>query len=132
MSNQRSRLFEDSGDDLDLSEFQPKKPPRPEPAVATQSAKVSGFKSREPKPAPAQTLAPLPTPAPAMTIPAPSIARAQRRHRTGRNAQLNLKAKPETIEAFYAIADAHNWVLGEALEKAVELLEKQYSKKGKS
>ena len=44
------------------------------------------------------------------------------------NAQLNLKATPETIAAFIAIADARNWVFGEVLEKAVELLQKQYGK----
>jgi hypothetical protein len=32
--------------------------------------------------------------------------------------------KPETITAFYAIADAQGWVLGEAFERAVDLLEK--------
>lgn len=49
-----------------------------------------------------------------------------RRRRTGRNAQFNLKAKPETIEAYCAIADAQGWGLGETLEKAVELLEQEY------
>lgn len=53
---------------------------------------------------------------------------AQRRHRTGRNAQLNLKAKPETIAEFTAIADAQGWVLGEAFEKAVELLRSKHGK----
>ncbi|WP_415921307.1 hypothetical protein [Tateyamaria sp. SN6-1] len=48
-----------------------------------------------------------------------------RRRRTGRNAQLNIKAKPETIEAYCRIADEHGWGLGETLEYAVELLDKQ-------
>ncbi len=48
-----------------------------------------------------------------------------RRRRTGRNAQFNIKAKPETIEAYCRIADEHGWGLGETLEYAVELLEKQ-------
>jgi hypothetical protein len=39
-------------------------------------------------------------------------AKATRRRGTGRSAQLNLKVRPDTIEAFYAIADAHGWVLG--------------------
>ncbi|MEM9234900.1 MAG: stability/partitioning determinant, partial [Pseudomonadota bacterium] len=59
--------------------------------------------------------------------PAPK-PRQQRRRRTGRNAQFNIKAKPETIEAFCAIADAQGWGIGETLEKAVELLEREYSK----
>jgi hypothetical protein len=40
--------------------------------------------------------------------------------------QLNLKARPETIEAYCALADRMGWGLGETLEKAVELLEKHY------
>lgn len=48
--------------------------------------------------------------------------RAVRRRRTGRSAQLNLKVRQDTIEKFYTIADKHGWGLGEAFEKAVELL----------
>jgi hypothetical protein len=48
-----------------------------------------------------------------------------RRRRTGRNAQLNIKAKPETIQAYCRIADERGWGLGETLEYAVALLEKQ-------
>ena len=66
-------------------------------------AKESGFQSRQPQP-----------------------ERTQRRYRTGRNAQLNIKVTPETMQAFYAIADKKGWVLGEAMEKAVLLLEKEY------
>ena len=54
----------------------------------------------------------------------------RRRRRTGRNAQFNLKAKPETIDAYCAIADAHGWGLGETLEYAVALLEERYGKEG--
>lgn len=71
-----------------------------------QAATVSGFSSREPQTA---------------TQPLP-----QRRHRTGRNAQLNLKARPETIAMFSAIADRQGWTLAETLEKAVALLERAY------
>jgi hypothetical protein len=49
-----------------------------------------------------------------------------RRRRTGRNAQFNLKARPETIEAFCAVADLNGWGLGETLEKAVALLQREY------
>ena len=52
----------------------------------------------------------------------------RRRRRTGRNAQFNLKAKPETIETFCAIADRQGWGLGETLEKAVELLAREYER----
>ncbi len=50
---------------------------------------------------------------------------------TGRNVQFNLKATAETIAGFCAIADAQGWVLGEALEKAVELLGEKYGAKAR-
>lgn len=111
MGDVRSNLFS-GDDDLNLSEFTPKKPPRQDQAVAQRAAESAGFRSREPK------VVPMPVPE----------KRVQRRRRTGRNMQLNLKATPETIAAFCAVADSQGWVLGEALEKAVELLEKAYGK----
>jgi hypothetical protein len=47
----------------------------------------------------------------------------QRRHRTGRNAQLNLKVRPETLARFTAIADREGWLLSETLERALDALE---------
>lgn len=125
MSNRPSLGFDDDVEEsitskptpvLDLSDFQPTPAKRPDKATMAQAAEKANFKSREPKPAAA------PTPA------APTTARATRRRRTGRSAQLNLKVRPDTIEAFYAIADANGWVLGEAFEKAVDLLAKQTSR----
>jgi len=84
--------------------------PKPEPEVTRKIAREAGFRSRE---------AMLPEP-----------IRQQRRRRTGRNAQFNIKARPETIDAFCAVADAQGWGLGETLEYAVELLEKHYRKDG--
>ena len=72
--------------------------------MAAEAAAAAGFKSRE----------------------APSPKGEQRRRRTGRNVQFNIKARAETIEAFCAIADAQGWGLGETLEQAVALLEKAY------
>jgi hypothetical protein len=101
------------GDALgDLSSFTPKSKSAPradsaQAARAVQAAEASGFQSREPKPAAA-------------------AAKPPRRRRTGRNAQFNIKARPETIEAFYKVADANGWGLGETLEHAVALLEKEY------
>lgn len=79
---------------------------RPKPEVSREAAQAAGFQSREPaKPKPASP---------------------QRRRRTGRNAQFNIKAKPETIEAFCAVADGQGWGLGETLEYAVEVLRERY------
>lgn len=103
MGKQRANLG--FGDALsDLSDFAPTPKAAPKDTTTGQAAEASGFVSREPK--------------------APGQPKPQRRRRTGRNAQLNIKAKPETIAAFYAVADANGWGLGETLERAVELLKK--------
>lgn len=107
-----SRERPDLGFGAELESFDPQAwtPPksrvanvRPEKDQVQQAASAAGFQSREaqPKPAPQQT----------------------RRRRTGRNAQLNIKTTPETIETFYRIADAHGWGLGETLENAIALLD---------
>lgn len=76
------------------------------PAMVRKVSEANGFASRAP------------------AVRAPAARSLQRRHRTGRNAQLNIKAKQETIDRFIAIAEAHGWVLGETLDHAVELLER--------
>jgi hypothetical protein len=43
--------------------------------------------------------------------------------------QLNIKVRSETPDAFYSIADAEKWVLGETLERAVAALQKELSAK---
>lgn len=108
--------FADALAEFNPQEWQPKleEPLRqkPEKAATRAIAEVSGFKSRE----------------------APEAGRvggeiiSPRRRRTGRNAQFNLKARPETIAAFCRVADNQGWGLGETLEKAVELLEKEYGR----
>ncbi|UOK73967.1 stability/partitioning determinant [Ancylobacter polymorphus] len=115
MGDVRTNLFaDDDAADLDLSSFRPAKPVRQSEEATKTAAAKAGFVSREPKVVPA-------TPVPEKP--------ARRVWRTGRNVQLNLKATPETVAAFYAIADAQGWVLGEALEKAVELLREKYAPK---
>ena len=71
---------------------------------------ASGFHSREPQ--------------------TPQPPKAQRRRRTGRNVQFNIKTTPEAIAAFCQIADANGWGLGETLERATELLQTQTQKGG--
>jgi hypothetical protein len=94
--------------DLDLSDFKPKAAAKPEQVRGV--AEQAGFRSREA------------TPPPAPAEPAP---REPRRYRTGRNVQLNLKVRRETVDAFYRIADQQGWVLGEAFERAVAALQEE-------
>lgn len=84
-----------------LSDFTPA--PRPRPSLpAKEVAEAAGFVSREVKP-----------------VPEVPPARQHRRHRTGRSAQINIKAKPETIAAFYAWADQQGLSVAEAFEAAI-------------
>jgi hypothetical protein len=50
------------------------------------------------------------------------------RHRTGRNVQLNIKARAEAVEAFYAITDREKWVLGETFERAIYALKRELAR----
>lgn len=138
MSTERADLgFSDALKGFDPNEWTPRPkqavPPEEKAAArdtAARAAEAAGFTSREPKPAndgrrKAAAKASSRASAPAMegqgrAEPAP------RRRRTGRNAQFNLKARPETIDAYCAIADRMGWGLGETLERAVELLEREH------
>ena len=86
MGSDRASVFGDD-QDLDLGDFQPKQPAPP--AVRREEVRAvsesANFRSREPQP-----------PAP----PKPA-KREPRRHRTGRNQQLNIKATAEAIETFF-------------------------------
>lgn len=140
MSRERADLgFANVLNDLDLSDFAPKPKravdDRPSKAVTAQAAEAAGFKSREPKP-----LDDMSASGPATRADAPKAGQGgaaalrtsdplqPRRRRTGRNAQFNLKARPETIEAYCALADRMGWGLGETLERAVDLLERHYGR----
>ena len=110
MNAGRAGVFDDDEDALDVSSFAPK-PATPLGVSSDQVrvvSEVANFRSRDPAP-----------------LPAPAEKRPPRRYRTGRNVQLNVKARAEVIETFYAIADAQGWVLGEAFEKAVAALERE-------
>ena len=85
--------------------------PKPAPEETRKAAEAAGFRSREP----GRVEAPA----------APSPASLQRRRRTGRNVQFNIKTRPETIESFTRIADANGWGFGEAFERATELLARE-------
>jgi hypothetical protein len=116
MSRDRVDLgFGDPLDDLDLSEFKPRQAPAPRPPSeeTSRAAAEAGFRSREPKVA-------------ENPVDGAGGAASQRRRRTGRNVQFNLKVRQETMDAYCALADRMGWGLGETLEKAVELLEERY------
>lgn len=55
---------------------------------------------------------------------APASGRAPRRHTTGRNRQINIKATEETIDELYRIADRMGVPLGAVLERALATLAK--------
>ena len=115
----RASVFDNSLE-FDVSGFSAKKPKVQEkkiPAEAVRAvSEASNFPSREAvsPPAPIETSA---------------AKKDQRRYRTGRNVQLNIKVKSETLDAFYALADKQGWVLGETLERAVEALQDALSAK---
>lgn len=140
MTKERADLgFIEALDDLDLSDFAPRSvrtaTDQPSKALTAQAAEASGFRSREAKPSKEEAAAASGSVADAgsvgqgaTTAQKPLETPQQRRRRTGRNAQFNLKARPETIDAYCALADRMGWGLGETLERAVALLEKEYGK----
>ena len=106
MSKERASIF-DEDLDLDLSSFAPKSrtlAERPDKAGIRNIAEERGFVSREAT---------------------PSEPLLQRRYRTGRNRQLNLKVTDDSLRRFYALADAQGLVLGEVFAQAVQALETQ-------
>lgn len=110
MSGKRAGVF-DVEDNLDISGFAPKAADRPaaRPEQVRTVSEAAQFQSREPR---------------RERLPANSSKREPRRYRTGRNIQLNIKARAEAIEAFYAIADERGWVLGETFERAIDALKR--------
>lgn len=113
MTQKRADLgFGSALDDLSSFSKPTSKKSHPQtPKVETQKiAEAAGFRSRE-----AVTATETPQ-------------KKVRRRRTGRNAQFNIKAKPETIEEYCEIADQNGWGLGETLEQAVALLRQHAGK----
>jgi len=101
----------------DLDDFAPEPAPRPVPAAAIEEiAQASGFPSRKAQGGSGVAAgqgASSSTPAP----------RQPRRHTTGRNRQINIKATEETIATLYRIADDLGLPLGAVLEQALDALE---------
>jgi hypothetical protein len=102
------------GGDLDLSDFKPAAPKKPklEASAIREVSEANNFPSRAAsKPKVEKPAAP------------------QRRRRTGRNVQFNIKATPETIARFTTLADQQGWVFGETLDRALDALEENLSRK---
>lgn len=101
----------------DLDDFAAQPASRPVEAEAIdQLAEVSGFPSRKAQAAPAAREG---------EGTAPPPARQPRRHTTGRNRQINIKATEEVISALYTIADDMNLPLGAVLEQALAALDEK-------
>ena len=94
--------------DFDLSDFKPSpvKKPIVQREAIRQVSEANNFPSRAPEAA------------------KPVTASQQRRRRTGRNVQFNIKATPETIARFTALADREGLVFGELLERALDAFER--------
>jgi hypothetical protein len=109
MGDKRASIFDDEESDFDVSDFaQPQRSAaRARPDDVRRISEAQDFKSRESAPQP-----------------------RQRRHRTGRNMQLNMKVRPEAAERLNSLCDVHGWVQGEALEYALDALEREIASKG--
>ena len=101
----------------DLGDFAAQSSARPvAPEEIDQLAEASGFPSRKAQGA---------SNAKGEKAPLPAPARQPRRHVTGRNRQINIKATEETIAELYRIADDLNLPLGAVLEQALEALDEK-------
>lgn len=112
MTKSRASVFEDTLD-IDLSDFAVKS--RTDTKAPTQEqvravAEAANFPSRQASTAPVKT----------------AKKRNARVYRTGRNIQFNVKASQQTVDAFYAVTEAHpGWVLGYTLQRAIEALQRE-------
>lgn len=119
MTSERASIFgTEEPADFDVGGFAPKKPETKKQSIAIETVRAvseaANFPSRE------AVVAPV-----IKEQPPVALIRETRRHRTGRNIQLNIKVKPETLDTFYQLADSQGWVLGETLERALTALKKQ-------
>ncbi|MCU1326785.1 MAG: stability/partitioning determinant [Bryobacterales bacterium] len=115
MNPSRASIFE--MDEIDVSGFAPKSAAdaaAPTPDQVRAVAEAANFPSRQPPPL--------------ATAYVPE-KRQPRRHRTGRTAQLNARTTPQTVATVYAIADAHGWLVGETIERALSALQRELNNK---
>lgn len=105
----------------DLDDFGSDNAAKPVPVGAIDKiAENSGFPSRK-----AATALSRETTTETAKTATPPPARQPRRHVTGRNRQINIKATEETISELYRIADDMGLPLGAVLEQALAALDRQ-------
>lgn len=112
----------------DLDDFGSDHAAKPVPAETIDKiAQSSGFPSRKAAVSTSHETASETdkTALPPSPPPVPPATRQPRRHVTGRNRQINIKATEETITELYRIADAMNLPLGAVLEQALAALAAQ-------
>ena len=103
----------------DLDDFGSNHAAKPVPVETIDKiAQSSGFPSRKAGAAAAHETASQ-TGETACPSPAPTAARQPRRHVTGRNRQINIKATEESNTELYRIADTMNLPLGAVPEQAL-------------
>ncbi|MBA8853702.1 hypothetical protein FHW20_004687 [Ochrobactrum intermedium] len=107
MSKERSKLSLDDDSEI-LANWKPKPVVKSDTEATANVAQTQGFVSRQ---APVQNRG--------------GELRHDRRYRTGRNAQLNLKVRAETRDRFLDLCDRYGWVQGEGFEMAVKALIEQ-------
>ncbi|PZU06368.1 MAG: hypothetical protein DI606_18195 [Sphingobium sp.] len=108
----------------DLDDFASDGAAKPVPVAAIDAiAENAGFPSRKAGKGATSETATWTAETRVSSPPPPSgPARAPRRHTTGRNRQINIKATEETIEELYRIADKMGVPLGAVLERALTAL----------
>lgn len=100
--NERRKTFGAAPDDeVGAGEFQPRPIDRPDPDAARRVAEEGGYTSGASTKRPGDT---------------------QRRYRTGRTEQLNLKVTPETKARFQEMADKAGISMNALFERAVDVL----------
>ncbi len=131
MNKPRASIFDGDADEIDVSSFAPKTashPAAPSAEEVRAIAEAANFPSREVKRALVAPAAAMAAPASVQALP---VKREPRRHRTGRTAQFNARTTPETVEAFYAIADRQGWLVGETVEHALAALQRELEGQGR-
>jgi len=111
MDARRASIFDDDAE-LDITGFAPRPAEKliAPPDKVKIIAEAANFVSREPR---------------RQTSPLQPVKPEIRRHRTGRNQQINIKATAHAIERFHKIADSNRWVQGDTFERAIVALERE-------